>query len=156
MVGLDDAARCAGAQHSVHGLLPQRAFGQGGAVVRHVIRRGAHDAIALVAVAQAQRHHLGHQRVLLQRLHLLQGMLPVGTSMWNTPPDELQRAALGAHHQVNTFQVALKARSSWVDTSSTSVMAASPRVKQQQVERRRQRPRPQVTPCQCGCFAIFS
>jgi hypothetical protein len=66
---------------------------------------------------------------LLQRLHLLQRDVARGhVDVEHPRQDELQRAALGAHHQVNAFQVALKARSSWVDTSSTSVMAASPRV----------------------------
>ena len=156
MVGLDDAARCAGAQHSVHGLLPQRAFGQGGAVVRHVIRRGAHDAIALVAVTQAERHHLGHQRVLLQRLHLLQGDVARGhVDVEHPRQDELQRAALGAHHQVNAFQVTLKSPVELGGHQQHQRDGGQPQGKQQQVECGGQGPRPQVTPCQCGCFCYI-
>jgi hypothetical protein len=69
--------------------------------------------------------------------------------------DELQRAALGAHHQVDAAQVALKRPVELRGHQQHQRDGGQAQREQQQVERRRQRARPQVAPGQAGEFAIL-
>ncbi|MDR6153404.1 hypothetical protein QF021_001493 [Acidovorax delafieldii] len=153
MAAFDNAARHAGAQHRVHGLLPQRALSKRCLVVRHVIGRGAHDAVALIAVAQAQRDDLRHQRVLLQSLHFLQGDVASGyINMENARQDELQRAALGAHYQVDAAQITLKRLVELRGDQQHQGDGGQAERQHQQVQHRGQRAGPQVAPRQAGEF----
>ena len=79
-------------------------------VVRQVVGVGADDAKAAEAVAQAQRNQLGHLRLPAQLLaRRASGMLPGGTSMWNTPARiNCIGLPLAPDHQVDAGQVALE------------------------------------------------
>ena len=102
-------------------------------------------AAATKTVAQAQGNQLSHLRVLSQFTHVCQRYV----SRWriqvkHAGQNQLQRTALGAHHHVDTRQVALKCPVNLALDQQYQCDGSQPQGQQQQIERCRQRPRPQV------------
>ena len=74
-----------------------------------ISQRGADDAKATKTVPQTDRDDAGDQRVFLQLPHSLQRHVAGGNvQVQHAAQDQLQRAALGAHHEVNTGQITLE------------------------------------------------
>ena len=98
-----------GTQHHLHGLGPELPLRQLRPVVRDVVVRTANNAKTLKTVAQAQWNHLRHQRMFLQFQHRLQRHIARRhVDVEHTRQNQLHRAALGPHHQIDALQVALK------------------------------------------------
>ena len=133
-------------QHHLHGLGPQRALGELRLVVLNVIRGGTDDAKRPEAVAQTQRNHLRHLRVLRQCLHLGQRHVAGRhVDVEHTRQNQLHGAALGPDHGVDTGQIAFERVVDLGADQQHEGHGAQAEGEQQQVQRRSQRTRPQVT-----------
>jgi hypothetical protein len=91
-------------KHRFHRSLPQPPLCRLAPVMHDIAVLGAHDSKALIGIAERQRYRVLHERLaLLQRLGLGQWNVPRGhIEVINGRQHELERTALGAHHQIDT------------------------------------------------------
>ena len=92
--------------HHFHVFLPPFTHLQVGFIQIGVCAIGAHNPIALVAIAQGQGNHAFYKSIFRELLRFIQFDIARGEiHMKNRAQNELERTAFGTHHQINAAHI---------------------------------------------------